>query len=97
MARLYKEVPMLKIHMGLITRNELAHEWKDNLYWISNSTSKGDGIPAEELDDEEYNELFDAKAFVYGSNKNDWDHGWPRNCWTFWCWPQWPAGEKGEF
>ncbi|CAE6958195.1 GPAA1 [Symbiodinium sp. CCMP2592] len=34
-----------------------------------------DGIPAEELDDDEYNELFDAKAFVYDSSKNDWDHG----------------------
>ena len=91
------EVPIFQIHIGLVSRNELAQEWKNNLNYVANQTSMGDGIPVEELDDEEYNELFDEKAFVYDKSRNRWDQGCSINCWNFWCWPRWPAGELGEF
>ena len=80
------EVPVFKIHIGLVSRNELGQEWKNNLNYVANQTSMGDGIPVEELDDEEYNHLFDEKAFVYDKSWNRWDQGFSINCWNFWCW-----------
>ncbi|CAE7372712.1 AKR1 [Symbiodinium necroappetens] len=85
------EVPIFRIHIGLVSRNELGHEWKNNLHYVANQTSMGDGIPVHELDDDEYNELFDQKAFVYDKTRNHWDEGCATNCWKFWCWPRWPA------
>eukprot|EP00439_Symbiodinium_sp_Y106_P031058 s3835_g3.t1 len=64
------EVPIFQIHIGLVSRNELAQEWKNNLNYVANQTSMGDGIPVEELDDEEYNQLFDEKAFVYDKDRS---------------------------
>eukprot|EP00439_Symbiodinium_sp_Y106_P049768 s3048_g6.t1 len=64
------EVPIFQIHIGLVSRNELAQEWKNNLHYVANQTSMGDGVPVEELDDEEYNQLFDEKAFVYDETRS---------------------------
>jgi len=91
------EVPILRIHIGLVSRNELGQEWKNNVHYVANQTSQGDGIPVHELDDEEYNQLFDEKAFIYDPSRNRWDKGFASNCWNFWCWPRWPADELGEF
>ncbi|CAE7805921.1 RE2, partial [Symbiodinium microadriaticum] len=66
--------PIFRIHIRLVSRNELGHEWKNNLHY-ANQTSMGDGIPVHELDDDEYNELFDQKAFVYDKTRNHWDEG----------------------
>ncbi|CAE7243143.1 unnamed protein product [Symbiodinium microadriaticum] len=85
------EVPIFKIYIGLVSRNELGQEWKNNLNYVANQTSMGDGIPVEALDDEEYNQLFDEKAFIYDKSRNRWDQGCSSNCWNFWCWPRWPA------
>ncbi|CAE7572379.1 zdhhc7 [Symbiodinium sp. CCMP2592] len=89
------EVPMLQIHIGLISRNELAYEWVSKINYVAFNTTQGDGIPVGVLDVEEYNELFDE--FVYDRERNPWDHGRSVNCWNFWCWPRWPADETGEF
>ncbi|CAE7257994.1 unnamed protein product [Symbiodinium natans] len=97
LALLAIEVPIFKIHLGLVSRNELAQEWKHNIHYIANGTSQGDSIPVEDLDDDEYNDLFDKGAFIYDPTRNPWDKGCSMNCWNFWCWPRWPAGEKGEF
>eukprot|EP00439_Symbiodinium_sp_Y106_P020867 s7297_g2.t1 len=100
------EVPILRIFIGLVSRivgdiivgsgNELGQEWKNNVHYVANHTSQGDGIPVHELDDEEYNQLFDEKAFIYDPSRNRWDKGFATNCWNFWCWPRWPAGELGD-
>eukprot|EP00435_Cladocopium_sp_Y103_P044623 s528_g12.t1 len=45
--------PILKIHVGLISRNEMAQEWKKNEHYVANNTTIGDKIPVEELDDDE--------------------------------------------
>ena len=91
------EVPIFRVHVGLVCRNELAKEWKDNIHFIANNTSQGDRVPVHSLDDDEYNELFDRGAFVYDPSKNRWDRGCVTNCLNFWCWPRWPADEKGDF
>lgn len=89
--------PIFKIHFGLVSRNELAQEWKKNEHYVANNTSLGDNIPVEELDDDEYNEFFDRDAFVYDRSRNPFDNGCLTNCFNFWCQARWPADAKGEF
>ncbi|CAE7329494.1 Prim2, partial [Symbiodinium sp. CCMP2456] len=91
------EVPIFRIHIGLVSRNELAAEWRHHDNYVANNTSQGDCIPVQELDVEEYNQLYDAQAFIYDKSRNRWDLGCFNNCWTFWCWPRWPTAELGEF
>ena len=91
------EGPMLNIHAGLISRNETAHEWKKKQNYVANDTSLGDDVPVEQLDDDEYNNLFDQDAFVYDRTRNPFDKGVPSNCFHFWCMPRWPADENGEW
>ena len=96
LALLAIEVPMLKIHCGLVSRNELAQEWKQAIHYVAHN-SKGERVPVEDLDDEEHNDLFDQGLFEYDPERNMWDKGCPTNCFNFWCWPRWRSAEKGEF
>ena len=91
------EGPMLTIHAGLICRNETAQEWKKKQNYVANDTSLGDDVPVEQLDDDEYNDLFDQDAFVYDRTRNPFDKGILSNCFNFWCMPRWPADENGEW
>ncbi|CAJ1449740.1 unnamed protein product [Effrenium voratum] len=91
------EGPMLRIHVGLISRNETAQEWKKKQNYVAHDTSLGDDVPVEQLDDDEYNSLFDQDAFVYDRTMNPFDKGILSNCWSFWCMPRWPADENGEW
>eukprot|EP00439_Symbiodinium_sp_Y106_P008488 s13121_g1.t1 len=68
------EVPIVRIHIGLVSRivgdiivgsGHLYNEWKNNVHYVANHTSQGDGIPVHELDDEEYNQLFDEKECLF--------------------------------
>jgi len=87
--------PICKIHVGLVSRNETAQDWKNNIFYIANNTKQGHNVPVGELDDNEFNALFDA--FVYDPRRNPWDNGCPGNCWGFWCNARWPKGERGEW
>ena len=89
--------PIFKIHFGLISRNEMAQEWKKNEHYVANNTSIGDNVPVEDLEDDEYNELFDRDAFVYDRTRNPFDNGCFTNCLNFWCQPRWTSDAKGEF
>eukprot|EP00930_Biecheleria_cincta_P044435 TRINITY_DN30553_c0_g1_i1.p1 TRINITY_DN30553_c0_g1~~TRINITY_DN30553_c0_g1_i1.p1 ORF type:complete len:378 (-),score=51.81 TRINITY_DN30553_c0_g1_i1:306-1439(-) len=89
--------PICRIHIGLIARNELAQEWKNNDHFVAKTSSKGENIPVSDLDDDEYNELFDSDVFVYERSRNEWDEGCPDNCFMFWCHARWPKDEKGEW
>jgi hypothetical protein len=87
--------PILKIHIGLVSRNEVAHEWKKNCHYIVKKCRQGENVNVNALSDDEFNALFDS--FVYDSSKNPFDKGCFRNCWSFWC--TWRSGEDqlGEF
>jgi len=87
--------PILRIHVMLVSRNELASEWKHNDYWIVKRSKKGINTPVNELSDDEFNENFDT--FQYDRRRNPWDRGLAKNCWSFWCTPRWPADQTGEF
>ena len=89
--------PIAQIHVGLISRNELAYEWKQKHFYVANKTSKGDNVPVEELDDEEYNDLFDRGQFLYDASKNPYDRGCCKNWIAFFCQPRWGSAAEGEF
>ena len=75
--------PIFKIHFGLISRNEMAQEWKKNEHYVANNTRIGDNVPVEDLEDDKYNELFDRDAFVYDRTRNPFDNGCSPTAWTF--------------
>jgi len=76
--------PILRIHVGLISRNEVAQEWKRNIHYVvRESKAMGNNVPVNALSDNEFNEKFDD--FVYDGKKNPFDKGtvW-KNCFQFW-------------
>jgi len=87
--------PILRLHIGFVSRNELANEWKRNDFYVITSSRTGKTVPVNELSDDEFNERFDA--FEYDSRRNPFDRGTLNNCWTFWCTPRWTPGQLGEF
>lgn len=86
--------PILRLHMGFISRNELASEWKRNIFYVIHSSRTGAIVPVNELDDDEFNEEFDS--FQYDRARNPFDKGFSRNCWLFWFSPR-SQSQLGEF
>merc|ERR1719343_685150 len=80
-------LPILRIHVGLVSRNELAAEWKRNDFYVARNTKRGKDVPVNDLSDDEFNALFDE--FVYDKSKNEMDQGCAKNCFNFWCLPRW--------
>lgn len=86
--------PILRIHVGLVMRNELASEWKRNDFYVIMG-KHGELISVNSLSDEDFNARFDT--FTYDKSRNAFDKGWAENCWGFWCIPRWPPHQMGEF
>lgn len=88
--------PILKIHVGLVSRNEMAQEWKNNRHYIVKKSKHGDNVNVSALSDDEYNLLFES--FVYDPTKNSFDKKSPvKNCWMFWCTGRWRQDQLGDF
>jgi len=87
--------PIFRLHVGFVSRNELANEWKRNDFYVVTSLRTGKRVPVNELSDDEFNERFDA--FEYDESRNPWDKGTVANCWAFWCTPRRTPGQLGEF
>ncbi|CAE6933147.1 AKR1 [Symbiodinium natans] len=81
LALLRLDLPILQIHVGLISRNELNSEWKEDFFWNAPGPGR---VSARELDVDEYNALLDADAFVYDASRNPFDKGVVTNCANFW-------------
>mmetsp|Transcript_22805 Transcript_22805/g.71035 ORF Transcript_22805/g.71035 Transcript_22805/m.71035 type:complete len:325 (+) Transcript_22805:111-1085(+) len=94
-ALLFLASPIFRIHVGLVSRNELAAEWKKNEFYVANSAKLGDNVPVGDLSDNEFNSLFDS--FVYDPKRNSYDRGWSKNCLAFWCLPRWTPEQLGDF
>jgi len=88
-------VPIFRLHVGFVSRNELAREWKEDLHYVVHDAVTGEPVAVADLDVDEYNEHFDS--FEYERSLNPYDQGWRQNCWTFWCTPRWAGGQLGEF
>ena len=89
--------PIIRIHFGLISRNEMGKEWKHHLHYVANATTKGDNVYVHQLDDDEFNDLLDGGAFIYDRSRNPFDKGGFRNCLNFWCQARWTPNATGEF
>jgi len=87
--------PILRIHIGLVSRNELAAEWKKNVYYVVKRQKNGQVIPVPDLSDDEFNDEFEN--FTYDGSKNPWDEGAASNCASFWCTARWASDQLGEF
>lgn len=87
--------PILRLHIGFISRNELANDWKKSTFYCVQSNRTGQKIYVNDLSDEEFNERFDS--FEYDMSRNPWDKGLQANCFAFWCTPRWQPGQLGEF
>jgi len=87
--------PIFRLHVGFISRNELANEWKRNDFYVITRARTGESVPVNDLSDDEFNERFDA--FEYDKKRNAFDKDPFSNCWTFWCTPRWAPGQLGEF
>eukprot|EP00930_Biecheleria_cincta_P020191 TRINITY_DN15238_c0_g3_i1.p1 TRINITY_DN15238_c0_g3~~TRINITY_DN15238_c0_g3_i1.p1 ORF type:complete len:440 (+),score=64.08 TRINITY_DN15238_c0_g3_i1:62-1381(+) len=93
---LYLVIPILEIHTGLISRNELAREYNRDQYRVLRREGHED-VPANELDTEAYNEAVDdSKQFEYSAELNPYDKGMLVNCSNFWCTSR-SEHEKGDF
>jgi hypothetical protein len=91
----YYAFPILRLHVGFISRNELAAEWKEDKHYVVIDEETGEIREVDELSPEEYDELYDS--FVYDSSRNPWDRGFLSNCMLFWCGPRRDANQLGEF
>jgi len=92
----YYVVPIFRKHVGFVSRNELAQDWKSDSFYIIHDAVTGEPIAVNTLEDEdEYNAHFDS--FQYDRTRNPWDKGCPKNCGLFWCTPRWADGQLGEF
>jgi len=88
---------IFRLHVGFVSRNELAKEWKNDDHYVVYDEETGAAVPVKDLDSDEYNEHFDANNFEYDETRNPWDRGWQSNCFAFWCNARWPADQRGEF
>ena len=90
-------MPIFMIHVGFVSRSELAKDYKNDEFWVLFDKETGESTPAQDLDADVYNEAFDNDALTYDSKRNPWDKGWASNCMTFWCIPRWTPDQLGEF
>jgi len=91
----YYVIPIFRLHVGFVSRNELANEWKNDKHYVVRSDITEEPIWVGDLDVEDFNERFDT--FEYDKTRNEFDKGCPRNCFVFWCNPRWRKGQLGEF
>ncbi|CAJ1357745.1 unnamed protein product [Effrenium voratum] len=89
-------IPIFTIHVGFVSRSELAKDYKNDEFWVLVDKDTGRSTPVKELEAEDYNEAFDQDLFTYDSTRNPWDKGWHSNCFTFWCTSR-SAEQLGEF
>lgn len=87
--------PIWRLHVGFVMRNELAHEWKRNDFYVVPDKRRGGFVSVNTLSDDEFNEMFDA--FQYEKSLNRYDKDTCVNCWSFWCTPRWAADQQGDF
>jgi hypothetical protein len=87
--------PIFKLHVGFVSRNELAHEWTKNNNYVAYSQRLQRKIPVNDMTDDEFNDNFDF--FEYDPLRNEWDRGVVKNCMSFWTHSRNETKEWGEF
>jgi len=92
---MYFSAPILQLHIGFVSRNELAKDWRMDRFYVARDPQTKRLTSVQDLDAQAYNDLFDE--FQYDSSRNPWDKGCAANCWAFWCTPRWAPDQLGEF
>lgn len=90
-------MPIVTIHVGFVSRSELAKDYKNDEFWVLVDKETGQSTSVKELDADDYNEAFDNDLFTYESARNPYDKGWHRNCLSFWLTTRWSPDQLGEF
>lgn len=90
----YYVLPILRLHVTFISRNELANEWKHDEYYIVLDRA-GNKVWVGDLEAEEFNQLFDS--FEYDKSRNPWDKSCLTNWRTFLFTSRGTRGQLGEF
>lgn len=91
----YYVLPIFRLHVRFVSRNELANEWKSDLFYVLEDEDTGDYTWVGDLDPMVFNERYDD--FQYDPTRNPWDKGCPMNCCLFWCTSRSSEREYGEF
>lgn len=91
----YNLIPVVRLHVTFVSRNELANEWKEDENYVVDDLETGTSVWVGDLDTDEFNAKFDS--FRYDPTRNRWDKGCPTNCFLFWFVPRWDKDQTGEF
>ncbi|CAK0892490.1 unnamed protein product [Prorocentrum cordatum] len=91
----YCVMPIFRLHVGFVCRNELAQEWIRNTFYVLQHKTTGDWISVNELSDDDYNERLETA--VYDKSLNQFDQGCLHNCAVFWCTTRWSSQQDGAF
>lgn len=91
----YYALPIFRLHVGFVSRNELANDWKNDTFYVAEAAITGEPVWVGDLNGDEYDAKFDS--FRYDAARNHFDHGWQDNCNSFWCTARWAENQLGEF
>lgn len=89
-------IPLARLHVGFVSRNELAEEWKENVYYRVGDRLTGEPVRVLDLSDEDEIENR-LDQFIYDRNLNPYDHGCFRNWQAFWCTSRCSRAQRGDF
>merc|ERR1712151_87047 len=78
----YYVIPIFRLHVGFISRNELGYEWKKDFFYVVEDRLTGSPVWVGDLDEDEFDDMFDS--FQYDKTLNQWDKGCLQNCFAFW-------------
>lgn len=90
-------LPIWRLHCGLISRSELAFEWKWEQFQVIRDNATGKQVMVEGLSQDEYDARRAAGTIAYDPTLNRFDKGWAENCMAFWCTARWSPEQLGEF
>uniref|UniRef100_A0A7S4QSU4 Palmitoyltransferase n=1 Tax=Alexandrium monilatum TaxID=311494 RepID=A0A7S4QSU4_9DINO len=90
-------VPIWRLHCGLISRSELAFEWKWEQFQVIRDDATGKEVAVAGLGQKDYDARRATGTVAYAPTLNRFDKGWKSNCWAFWCTARWTPDQLGEF
>jgi len=91
----YYVIPIFRLHISFVSRNELCQEWKNDLFYVVDDRLTGSPVWVGDLDQDEFTERYDT--FRYDPSRNQWDKGCMSNCLMFWCTSRGQQHHWGEF
>eukprot|EP00928_Gymnodinium_smaydae_P014876 TRINITY_DN1545_c0_g3_i1.p2 TRINITY_DN1545_c0_g3~~TRINITY_DN1545_c0_g3_i1.p2 ORF type:complete len:356 (+),score=71.56 TRINITY_DN1545_c0_g3_i1:79-1146(+) len=84
-------IPLVRMHTGFISRNELTSDWLSDKYRVV--------IDAEgrKWNPDEYEGDYEEEDLIYDSTRNPFDHGTSQNLWSFFVTSRACSSQLGDF